>query len=182
MKENGNIISIESDNEVPAHEDDGAINTEPEFRKLTEEEKTAINKKITDIEESLSSYGYVLDVSDEVFDKYFTFLYDSAKFKGRESMGIIELHEILEKCKKTKEISKAYSLKNTELEALYFFLVNYEGKGYAEASMLHELLSPVHNTYERAVIRRKKSQAMANIMQGQIQGLVDPDAELPNIE
>lgn len=176
--------SVELDIIDPSLNNDELINiSNNNFRKLTEDDKNYIQNKILELRTQFEDYQYQLQVDAEVMDKLILFMKNDAQFDGKDCRGLVELYNDLLNISKNGVLNQAnktprYLITNMRAQGIYHFLLKRSGNGFEEALNHRELLNPIISVLERAQQRFAIVENLIAQLNGQIEGIVDPDLDL----
>lgn len=130
-----------------------------ELSALKEKVEKEIEKKNAELENKL----YIIEGGVSTANDLINFLEHEADWKFTESMGIIEAVKEITKARENVSKAKVNALLFSPLtiEATYYFLTKYEGKGLDQAKYYYEkLLKPVSEALSRSKADRTQLDQM----------------------
>jgi hypothetical protein len=125
-----------------------SVEKEETKQKIDTDAIEKLEKTIEELKASLKNKVYKVTSDETIGNALLSFIKNEAKWKNTESLGIIEISKQIEKFTSSKE--KKLMMDSTGVQALYYFIGNFEGKGLDSAiSYVNTLLKPVSDTIRR---------------------------------
>jgi CRISPR/Cas system-associated exonuclease Cas4 (RecB family) len=121
-------------------------NTESTIKLSVDTEE--LDKKVQDAEnefqeksKEISEKKYAVTANVNFLEDLKNFIHNDAPFKGAESLGIVQLKKELSS---TKVKSSNILLSGLAIQAINYFLMNFEGKGIESAEKISSMIKPIN--------------------------------------
>jgi len=112
------------------------------------EQQKQVVAELTELGNQLRAKKYAVDLDTKTLKALIEFLGTEIKFKGGESLGLVQLDEEL---RKVKVENGVLLIESTIVQAVYFFLSRHEGTTLEAAKKHQAVFKPFTKTYENIV-------------------------------
>lgn len=104
--------------------------------------------ELADLGNQLRAKKYAVDLDSKTLNLLIEFLANNVKFKGGESLGLVQLDEELHKVKVQNGV---LLIESTIVQAVYFFLSRHEDSTLVAAKQHQTVFKPFTKAYEHIV-------------------------------
>jgi CRISPR/Cas system CSM-associated protein Csm2 small subunit len=140
--------------------------------KLDEKKIQAAEKKLSEAKEKLAKKVYAVKFESEENIKAFqNFMNNSAEWREKEALGVIEICKILEKLQKGEVKENILYMGALPIEASHYFLSKTSGRGLREAESFISILKPISQALESVKTDASEVQSLEKELSAAQQGL-----------
>jgi hypothetical protein len=90
-------------------------------------------KRLEKAKKDVQGKEYALPLTEAQMKRFETYISEEAEWRGKESLGIIEILKRVKAAKKEGRKDGVYYFNNLEIEASHYFLNKWSGKGVKDA-------------------------------------------------
>lgn len=140
--------------------------------KLDEKKIQTAEKKVQEAKEKLNKKVYAVKFDrSETIQAFKYFMENSAEWREKESLGVIEICKILEKLQKEGIKENILYMGALPIEASHYFLSKTNGKGLKEAESFISMLKPFSQALESVKTDASEIQNLERELSAAQQGL-----------
>lgn len=134
------------------------VKTEDELKNKLSVELAKLEAEMSKVKSELEDTKFLLEYSSDDIYQLRLFLQEKAKWTSLQSMGIIEALKVLDEAEVEAKKHKiaGLMLNNVPIEAIAFYMSNYEGVGSQYAQTFTSIALPIFKVRERLVGLRKQ--------------------------
>ena len=138
---------------------------------VDEDKVKKLEKNYEKYTKSLVDKEYAISLTESQLDRFNDYITNEVVWKGKESLGVVEILKRIKAAKKEGRKSGVYYFKNLEIEASHYFLNRWEGKGEKDAKMFVDIIKAFEETLSLIREDNRKGEEMKKELSAAQQGI-----------